>query len=328
MNPTHRLCAMNLANRGINFDLGKNASYPKAQLLDDVHWKKYGLPRESPANFAWMSHAVHHLAPKGPAGIVMPNNTLNSEQGTDLDIRKAYLDADIVECIIEMPGNLFFNTSIPYCLWFINRNKSEITRGKVLFVDATRMGNALSKSQIAFSDLEIERITQTYNSWQKGELVNEPGWAEVADRAEVAINGDSLAPARYVQETDDGRTGSALENVFAEMSRLRAQSGQMKAVISELETFLVTTEDQRINREGIGTLLKDLNTFVLNGVELVPNSHRETLQSISKELFRSWFVDRDPSDNIILGEAIFPTELLRLYQSGIDQRSAETLPRW
>jgi type I restriction enzyme M protein len=134
-NPTtRRLCAMNLAIRGIDFDLGKshgdtftedqhpdmrfdyilmnppfgsNASYPKEQLSGDVRWKKYGVPRERPANYAWMSHAVHHLAPKGRAGIVMPRGTLTSSQGGDDLIRKAFLDDDIIECIIDLPGQLF-----------------------------------------------------------------------------------------------------------------------------------------------------------------------------------------------------------------------------
>jgi type I restriction enzyme M protein len=134
-NPTtRRLCAMNLAIRGIEFNLGrtaistfkddqhkdvkfdyimmnppfgKNASYPKKDLLDDVRWKKYGIPREKPANYAWMSHAIHHLAPKGRAGIVMPRGAVTSAQDTDGTIRTALLDDDVVECIIDLPGQLF-----------------------------------------------------------------------------------------------------------------------------------------------------------------------------------------------------------------------------
>jgi type I restriction enzyme M protein len=163
---------MNLAIRGIDFDLGKthgdtflenqhadkrfdyilmnppfgsNASYPKAQLLNDVRWKKYGVPREKPANYAWMSHAVHHLSPKGRAGIVMPRGTLTSSQGGDDAIRKAFLDDDVIECIIDLPGQLFFNTQIPSCLWFFNKDKSKYKNkrsGQILFIDARKLGTS------------------------------------------------------------------------------------------------------------------------------------------------------------------------------------------
>ena len=188
-NPTtRRLCAMNLAIRGIDFNLGKShgdtfledqhkdvrfdfimmnppfgkhASYPKAQLLDDVRWKKYGVPREKPANYAWMSHAVHHLAPKGRAGIVMPRGTLTSSQGGDDLIRKAMLDDDIIECIVDLPGQLFFNVQIPSCLWFFNKDKRKWKNDRtnqVLFIDARKMGTPISRTQIEFSEEEIAKI--------------------------------------------------------------------------------------------------------------------------------------------------------------------------
>ena len=181
-NPTtRRLCAMNLAIRGIDFNLGrtfgdtfkndqhkdlkfdyimmnppfgKNASYPKNDLLDDVRWKKYGTPREKPANYAWMSHAIHHLAPKGRAGIVMPRGAVTSAQDTDGTIRTKFLDDDVVECIIDLPGQLFFNVQIPATLWFFNKDKSRWKnnrKGQVLFIDARKMGTSISSTQIEFS---------------------------------------------------------------------------------------------------------------------------------------------------------------------------------
>ena len=109
----------------MNPPFGKNASYPKKDLLDDVRWKKYGVPREKPANYAWMSHAIHHLAPKGRAGIVMPRGAVTSAQDTDGTIRTKFLDDDVVECIIDLPGQLFFNVQIPATLWFFNKDKSK-----------------------------------------------------------------------------------------------------------------------------------------------------------------------------------------------------------
>lgn len=228
-NPTtRRLCAMNLAIRGIDFDLGRshgdtftedqhpdkrfdfilmnppfgsNASYPKEQLINDVRWKKYGVPRERPANYAWMSHAIHHLAPKGRAGIVMPRGTLTSSQGGDDAIRKAFLDNDIVECIVDLPGQLFFNTQIPSSLWFFNKDKLKWKKkrdGQVLFIDARKLGTAISRSQIEFSDVEIARIADTFNNWCRGKYEDIDGFCKSVTREEIAKNGDSLSPGRYI----------------------------------------------------------------------------------------------------------------------------------
>jgi type I restriction enzyme M protein len=228
-NPTtRRLCAMNLAIRGIDFDLGKthgdtftenqhkdirfdyilmnppfgkNASYPKAQLLDDVRWKKYGIPREKPANYAWMSHAVHHLAPKGRAGIVMPRGTLTSSQGGDDAIRKAFLDDDIIECLIDLPGQLFFNVQIPSCLWFFNKDKSEWKNDRtnqVLFIDARKMGSPVSRTQIEFSDVEIAKIAETFNAWANGDYEDVDGFCKSVSSEEIQANKGVLSPGRYI----------------------------------------------------------------------------------------------------------------------------------
>ena len=228
-NPTtRRLCAMNLAIRGIDFDLGKthgdtflqdqhkdlradfilmnppfgkNASYPKKDLIDDIRWKKYGIPREEPANYAWMSHAVHHLSPKGRAGIVMPRGTLTSSQGGDDKIRTAFLDDDIIECVIDLPGQLFFNTQIPSCLWFFNKDKSKWKSrrdGEVLFIDARKLGTAISRTQIEFSDEEIQRIGDTFRAWCDGNYEDIDGFCKSASRVDIAKNGDSLSPGRYI----------------------------------------------------------------------------------------------------------------------------------
>jgi len=228
-NPTtRRLCAMNLAIRGIDFNLGKthgdtflenqfpdlrfdfimmnppfgkDADYPKDQLLNDSRWKKYGVPRERPANYAWMSHAVYHLAPKGRAGIVMPRGTLTSSQGGDDAIRKGFLDDDLIECIIDMPGQLFFNVTIPSCLWFFNKDKSKRKAnrsGQVLFIDARKLGTPISKTQIEFSHEEIKRISQTFDNWCEGNYEDIDGFCRSVTREEIAKNNDSLSPGRYI----------------------------------------------------------------------------------------------------------------------------------
>jgi type I restriction enzyme M protein len=232
-NPTtRRLCAMNLAIRGIDFDLGKtdgdtflndqhkdkkfeyilmnppfgtNASYPKEQLLNDVRWKKYGVPRERPANYAWMSHAVHHLAPKGRAGIVMPRGTLTSSQGGDDAIRKAFLDDDVIECIIDLPGQLFFNTQIPSCLWFFNKDKTRWKnkrQNQVLLIDARKLGTAISRTQIEFSDEEVARISTTFNNWCNGEYEDVDWFCKSVSIDDIQSKNYVISPGRYIGTGD------------------------------------------------------------------------------------------------------------------------------
>ena len=273
-NPTtRRLCAMNLAIRGIDFDLGKthgdtflenqhpdkrfdfilmnppfgsNASYPKVQLENDVRWKKYGVPRERPANYAWMSHAVHHLAPKGRAGIVMPRGTLTSSQGGDDTIRKAFLDDDVIECIIDLPGQLFFNTQIPSSLWFFNKDKSKwkSSRGnQVLFIDARKLGTAISRTQIEFSDAEIARLADTFNSWCDGTYEDVDGFCRSVTREEIAKNGDSLSPGRYIgteevesenQEDFSARLQSLTSELAAQFEKSNALQNKIQKILGSL----------------------------------------------------------------------------------------------
>ena len=213
----------------MNPPFGNNASYPKAQLENDVRWKKYGVPREKPANYAWMSHAVHHLAPKGRAGIVMPRGTLNSSQGGDDNIRKAFLDDDIIECIIDLPGQLFFNTQIPSSLWFFNKDKSKWKvdrQNQVLFIDARKMGTAISRTQIEFSEDEIARIADTFNAWCESEYEDVDGFCKSVSREEIAKNSDSLSPGRYIGTEE---VESEADEDFSE---------RMQALTSELSTQL------------------------------------------------------------------------------------------
>jgi type I restriction enzyme M protein len=268
-NPTtRRLCAMNLAIRGIDFDLGKthgdtflqdqhkdlradyvlmnppfgkNASYPKKDLLDDVRWKKYGVPREEPANYAWMSHAIHHLSNKGRAGIVMPRGTLTSSQGGDGAIRTAFLDDDVLECIIDLPGQLFFNTQIPSCLWFFNKDKSKWKNkrdGQVLFIDARKMGTAISRTQIEFSDEEIQRIGDTFRAWCNGEYKDVDGFCKSASREEIIKNSDSLSPGRFIgtEETgseSEGDFGVRMHSLTGQLSEQLAESRRLEEQISK-----------------------------------------------------------------------------------------------
>jgi type I restriction enzyme M protein len=225
----------------MNPPFGNNSSYPKAQLENDVRWKMYGVPREKPANYAWMSHAVHHLAPKGRAGIVMPRGTLTSSQGGDDTIRKAFLDDDIIECIIDLPGQLFFNTPIPSSLWFFNNQKSRWKSNRehqILFIDARKMGAAISRTQIEFSEEEIARIADTFNAWCEGKYEDVDGFCKSVTREEIAKNGDSLAPGRYIG-TEEAETESQedfagrMQLLTSQLSEQLQESHRLEALISK-----------------------------------------------------------------------------------------------
>jgi type I restriction enzyme M protein len=265
---TRRLCAMNLAIRGIDFDLGrshgdtftenqhidkrfdyilmnppfgKKASYPREQLINDVRWKKFGVPRERPANYAWMSHAIHHLTPKGRAGIVMARGTLTSSQGGDDLLRKAFLDADLIECIIDLPPQLFFNTPIPSCLWFFNKDKSKWKNkreNQVLFIDARKLGSAISRTQIEFSELEVKKIAETFNRWSSGEYNDIDEFCKSVTREEIIQNGLSLSPGRYIGteelETENHEDFSTrMQILTSQLSEQLEESRQLEIIISE-----------------------------------------------------------------------------------------------
>lgn len=266
-NPTtRRLCAMNLAIRGIDFDLGKshgdtftedqhpdvrfdfilmnppfgnNASYPRDELINDVRWKKYGVPREKPANYAWMSHAVHHLTPKGRAGVVMPRGTLTSTHGGDDTIRAAFLEDDVIECIVDLPSQLFFNTQIPCTLWFFNRDKSKWKNNRenqVLFIDARKLGTPISKNQIEFSDVEIQRISDTFKSWCFGAYEDVDGFCKSTSRDEITSHRDSLSPSRYIgteeiESENDEDFDTRMQNLTAKLSEQFSESHRLEKLI-------------------------------------------------------------------------------------------------
>jgi type I restriction enzyme M protein len=266
---TRRLAAMNLAIRGIDFDLGKSngdtftedqhkdkkfdfilmnppfgreASYPKNELLNDVRWKKYGVPRERPANYAWMSHGIHHLAPKGRAGIVMPRGTVTSSQGGDDQLRKAFIEDNIIECIIDLPSQLFFNVQIPAILWFFNKDKSRWKNQRtdeILFIDARKLGSPISRTQIEFADEEINLISETFNNWANGSYVDVEGFCRTVNKKEIAANGYSLSPGRYIgteegETEDDSDFNSRLELATARLATEMEESRKLDENIKVL----------------------------------------------------------------------------------------------
>jgi type I restriction enzyme M protein len=188
-----------------------------------------------------MSHAVHHLAPKGRAGIVMPRGTLTSSQGGDDAIRKAFLEDDVIECIIDLPGQLFFNTQIPCTLWFFNKDKSKWKNNRnnqVLLIDARKLGSPISRTQIEFSDEEIARIANTFDAWSDGKYQDIDGFCKSVTRDEIRKNSYSLSPGRYigteeVESENDEDFATRMQNLTTLLSEQIEESRRLEKLISK-----------------------------------------------------------------------------------------------
>ncbi|RRV42615.1 SAM-dependent DNA methyltransferase [Pseudomonas sp. o96-267] len=285
-NPTTwRLAAMNLAIRGIDFNLGKEpadtfirnqhsdlradfvlanppfniSDWWHGSLEGDPRWV-YGTPPQGNANYAWLQHMLYHLKPNGRAGIVLANGSMSSSQNSEGEIRRAMVEADVVEVMVALPGQLFFNTQIPACLWFLAKQKTA-RPGEVLFIDARKLGTSVSRVQIELTDADIERIAQTVANW-RGEPLDAaqgsasvaggrmpgatvggglsdyqdiPGFCRSVKLSEIAEHGHVLTPGRYVgaEEVEDD------DEAFAEkMQRLTQQLGEQMEKGAELDQLI------------------------------------------------------------------------------------------
>lgn len=268
-NPTTwRLCMMNLAIRGIECNIGPhhadtfrqdlhkdlkadfilanppfNISDWKGELLrEDVRWK-YGVPPVGNANFAWVQHFIHHLSPNGIAGFVLANGSMSSNTSGEGEIRRNIIEADLVDCMIALPGQLFYTTPIPACLWFISRSKKNSKfrdrRGQTLFIDARKMGHLIDRTHREFSDEEISRIAQAYHAWRGekdvGEYKDVPGFCKGANLDEIRAHGYVLTPGRYVGaedvEDDDEPFGEKMKRLTAKLEEQFAESAKLEEAI-------------------------------------------------------------------------------------------------
>jgi type I restriction enzyme M protein len=265
-NPTTwKLAKMNLAIRGIEANLGPHhadsfqndlhkdlkadfilanppfnmSDWGGERLREDVRWK-YGVPPPGNANFAWVQHIIHHLSPNGVAGFVLANGSMSSNQSGEGEIRKAIVEADLVDCMIALPPQLFYGTQIPACLWFLARNKANgkfhDRRGKTLFIDARKMGYLVDRVHRELSDEDIVRIARSYHAWRgekdAGKYKDSLGFCKRATTEEIAVHGYILTPGRYVgaeEQKDDGepfeekmkRLSATLQEQFRESAKLK-----------------------------------------------------------------------------------------------------------
>ncbi len=244
---------MNLAIRGIEANLGDRADdsfhrdlHPDLRadfvianppfnvsdwytdaLRDDPRWK-YGQPPAGNGNYAWIQHFVHHLAPNGVAGFVLANGSLSSKTSGEGDIRRALVDANLVDCIVALPEKLFFNAGIPVCLWFLAKNRAgnghRDRRGQVLFMDARKLGDMATRTLRVLTDDNLNQIASTYHNWRNSKPADQyedvAGFCKSASTDEIATHDYVLTPGRYVGAADIQDDGEPNEDKLA---RLRAQ---------------------------------------------------------------------------------------------------------
>jgi type I restriction enzyme M protein len=260
---TWRLAKMNLAIRGIDAQIAHgdtfhNDTHPdlKADFVlanppfNDSDWRGellkndkrwvYGAPPAGNANYAWVQHFIHHLVPTGMAGFVLANGSMSSNQSGEGEIRRAIVEADLVDCMVALPGQLFYSTQIPVCLWFLARNKRNgrfrDRRGETLFIDARKMGSMVDRTHREMTDDDIAKIAGTYHAWRgdkdAGEYADAPGFCKAARIEDIRKHGHVLTPGRSVDAEaaeDDG------EPFDEKMKRLAAQLEAQLAEGAQLE---------------------------------------------------------------------------------------------
>jgi len=264
---TWRLAKMNLAIRGIegqiaHGDTFHNDRHPDLKadfilanppfnisdwggerLKDDKRWK-YGTPPKGNANFAWVQHMVHHLAPSGVAGFVLANGSMSSNQSGEGEIRKNLIEADLVDCMVALPGQLFYSTQIPACLWFLARDRKDgkfrDRRGEILFIDARKLGRMVDRTHRELTDEDIQRIADTYHAWrgekEAGEYADVPGFCKSATLEEVRKHDHVLTPGRYVgaeaQEDDGEPFDEKMKRLVAQLRAQQAEAAKLDAAIA------------------------------------------------------------------------------------------------
>jgi len=218
---------------------------------DDVRWQ-FGVPPRGNANFAWVQHFIHHLAPAAPgssggmAGFVLANGSMSSNQSGEGDIRRALIEADLVDCMVALPGQLFYSTQIPVCLWFLAKSKAADARrgfrerrAHTLFIDARKLGTLIDRVHRELTDADLQKIVTTYHAWRgekdAGKYEDLAGFCKSATTSEIATHGHVLTPGRYVgaeEVEDDGESFSEkMPRLVAELHAQFAESAKLEAQI-------------------------------------------------------------------------------------------------
>ena len=257
---TWRLAKMNLAIRGIGAQIAQGDSFHNdrhpdlkadfilanppfnvsdwdgERLAEDKRWG-YGVPPKRNANFAWVQHIVHHLAPAGTAGFVLANGSMSSNQSGEGEIRKKLIEAELVDCMVALPGQLFYSTQIPACLWFLARRRQR--RGEILFIDARKLGRMVDRTHRELTDEDIARIADTYHDWRtkQDRYTDSPGFCKSVLFEEVQKHRHVLTPGRYVgveqQEVDGEPFEEKMKRLVASLREQQGQGARLDAAITE-----------------------------------------------------------------------------------------------
>jgi len=267
-NPTTwRLAAMNMAIRGIDFNFGgrhgdtfnddlhpdlradyvmanppfNQKEWWDAKLDGDDRWK-YGTPPKNNANFAWLQHMVHHMAPNGSLGLLLSNGSMSSMAGGEGDIRRALIEGDLIECMLVFPGQLFTNTQIPACIWFLTKNKKargefRNRSGEVLFLDVRNKGHMISKAQRVLSDKDVHDIAGVVRQWRRDDgYKDRPGFCKAVSKDEIHRNDYVLTPGRYigieVSEDEDVDFNVKMNTLVKELSEQQASDETLRSEIA------------------------------------------------------------------------------------------------
>lgn len=257
---TWKMAKINMAIRGIDADFGPyqadtftNDLHPQLkadfilanppfnyhpwnqeQLTEDVRWK-YGLPPAGNANYAWIQHMIHHLAPNGKIGLVLANGALASQTSGEGEIRKRIVQDDLIEGIVALPTQLFYSVTIPVTLWFISKNKKQ--KGKTLFIDARKMGYMVDRKHRDFTEEDIAKIADTFSTFQEGNVEDVKGFCAVASLQDIEKQDFILTPGRYVgieeQEEDSEPFDEKMARLTSELSAMFAKSHELEDEIRE-----------------------------------------------------------------------------------------------
>lgn len=267
---TWKLAKMNLAIRGIGGsialgdtfqnDLHKDlkadfiianppfniSDWGGEHLREDTRWK-FGVPPVGNANFAWAQHMIHHLAPHGVAGFVLANGSMSSNTSNEGEIRKSMVEADLVDCMVALPSQLFYNTMIPACLWFLARdkqnNKFRDRRGEVLFIDTRKMGEMVTRRNRDLTDEEVKRIALVYHAWrgEGGKYSDVAGFCKSVKIDEIKKQGFILTPGRYVGAEEEEDDGIPFEDKMKELtSKISEQMEESKKIDEEIKKSFET----------------------------------------------------------------------------------------
>lgn len=252
---TWKMAKMNMAIRGIDANFGERhedtffndlhptlkadfimanppfnlSNWGQDKLKDDKRWE-YGLPPAGNANYAWIQHMIHHLAPGGKIGLVLANGALSTQSGGEGEIRKRIIEKDLIEGIVAMPTQLFYSVTIPVTLWFITKNKKQ--EGKTLFIDARKMGHMVDRKHRDLSENDIARLADTFAAFQNGTLKDVKGFCAAVTTEEIAKQDYILTPGRYVGIEDQEDDGEPFEE---KMTRLTSELSGMFKKSRELE---------------------------------------------------------------------------------------------